>query len=116
VDHRLLLALTLEREGNSREARLELERLLLAEPEHVLGNHFLGNLCFHEGVLLEAIRHYERALAGAPRALRIGLCHDFQLVDHLPPRVGDEPVDLVQTPRERVLTGARALAPEEVLS
>ena len=60
--------------------------------------------------------YYDRALAGAPRALRIGLCHDFQLVDYLPPRVGDEPVDLVQTPRERVLTGARALAPEEVLS
>jgi len=35
---------------------------------------------------------------------------------HLPPRAGDEEVDLVQTPRERVLTGARALAPEEVLS
>jgi 5-formyltetrahydrofolate cyclo-ligase len=60
--------------------------------------------------------YYDRALAATPRALRIGLCHDFQLVDHLPPRVGDEPVDLVQTPRERVLTRARALAPEEVLS
>lgn len=60
--------------------------------------------------------YYDRALSGAPRALRIGLCHDFQLVDDLPPRPGDEPVDLVQTPRERVVTGARALAPEEVLS
>lgn len=60
--------------------------------------------------------YYDRALAATPRALRIGLCHEFQLVDHLPPRVGDEPVDVVLTPRERVTTGARALAPEEVPS
>jgi 5-formyltetrahydrofolate cyclo-ligase len=60
--------------------------------------------------------YYDRALAGAPRALRIGLCHEFQLVDRLPPRIGDEPVDLVVTPRERVSTGARPLAPEEVPS
>jgi 5-formyltetrahydrofolate cyclo-ligase len=60
--------------------------------------------------------YYDRALSSAPRAVRIGLCHDFQLVDRLPPRAGDEPVDFVQTPRERVTTGARALAPEEVLS
>jgi 5-formyltetrahydrofolate cyclo-ligase len=60
--------------------------------------------------------YYDRALFEAPHPLRIGLCHDFQLVDLLPPRAGDEPVDLVQTPRERVLTGARAHAPEEVLS
>ena len=43
--------------------------------------------------------YYDRALAAAPRALRIGLCHEFQLVDHWPPRIGDEPVDLVLTPR-----------------
>jgi 5-formyltetrahydrofolate cyclo-ligase len=60
--------------------------------------------------------YYDRALAGASRALRIGLCHEFQLVDRLPPRIGDEPVDLVVTPRERVSTGARPLAPEEVPS
>ncbi len=60
--------------------------------------------------------YYDRALAAAPRALRIGLCHEFQLVDRLPPRIGDEPVDLVLTPRERVVTGARPLAPEEVPS
>jgi 5-formyltetrahydrofolate cyclo-ligase len=60
--------------------------------------------------------YYDRALAAAPRAVRIGLCHDFQLLDDLPPRIGDEPVDLVLTPHERALTGARALAPEEVLS
>ena len=60
--------------------------------------------------------YYDRALAARPRALRSGLCHEFQLVDRLPPRPGDEPVDLVLTPRERVVTGARPLAPEEVLS
>ena len=60
--------------------------------------------------------YYDRALAAAPRALRIGLCHEFQLVDRLPPRPGDEAVDLVLTPRERVTTGARPLAPEEVPS
>lgn len=60
--------------------------------------------------------YYDRALADAPQALRIGLCHDFQLVDHLPPRPGDEPVDIVLTPRERVITRARPLAFEEVPS
>ena len=60
--------------------------------------------------------YYDRALAGAPGAVRVGLCHDFQLVDRLPPRAGDEPVDLVLTPRERLLTGARPLAFEEVPS
>src|SRR5579871_111904 len=70
VDHRLLLALVHEREGRGNEARQELERLLLSEPDHVLANHLLGNLCFHEGVLLEAIRYYERALAHAPAFAR----------------------------------------------
>ena len=60
--------------------------------------------------------YYDRALAAAPRALRIGLCHDFQLVESLSPRVGDEPVDLVLTPRERIVTRARPLAIEEVPS
>jgi 5-formyltetrahydrofolate cyclo-ligase len=60
--------------------------------------------------------YYDLALAAAPRALRVGLAHDFQVVDRLPPRSGDEPVDLVLTPRERILTRARPIAPEEVLS
>ena len=60
--------------------------------------------------------YYDRALAGAPRALRIGLCHEFQLVDRLPPRIGDEPVDFVRHPARAHPTGARPLAPEEVLS
>jgi 5-formyltetrahydrofolate cyclo-ligase len=59
--------------------------------------------------------YYDHALAGAPHALRIGLAHDFQVVDRLPPRGGDEPVDLILTPRERIVTRARAFAPEEVL-
>jgi 5-formyltetrahydrofolate cyclo-ligase len=60
--------------------------------------------------------YYDRALAAAPRAVRVGLCHEFQLVDRLPPRPGDEPVDLILTPRERHLTGARPLALVEVPS
>jgi 5-formyltetrahydrofolate cyclo-ligase len=60
--------------------------------------------------------YYDGALAGAPRAVRVGLCHEFQLVDHLPPRAGDEPVDFIITPRERLIVGARLLAPEEVPS
>jgi 5-formyltetrahydrofolate cyclo-ligase len=59
--------------------------------------------------------YYDRALAAHPRALRIGLCYEFQLLDRLPPRDGDEPVDVILTPRERLLTRARPLAPEEVL-
>jgi 5-formyltetrahydrofolate cyclo-ligase len=59
---------------------------------------------------------YDRFLARATHALRVGLAHDFQLVDQLPPRPGDEPVDLVLTPRDRVVTRARFSAPEEVLT
>jgi hypothetical protein len=44
IDQRLFLALVHEKEGRSREARQELERLLDAEPDHVLGNHILGTL------------------------------------------------------------------------
>jgi 5-formyltetrahydrofolate cyclo-ligase len=61
--------------------------------------------------------YYDAALAGCPRALRIGLCHEFQLVDGLPPHAGDQPVDLIVTPAALRPTGARPLyAPEEVLS
>jgi 5-formyltetrahydrofolate cyclo-ligase len=61
--------------------------------------------------------YYDAALAAAPGALRIGLCHAFQVVDRLPPRNGDEPVDLIVTPAALRPTGARArFAPEEVLT
>jgi 5-formyltetrahydrofolate cyclo-ligase len=60
--------------------------------------------------------HYDAALRRHPRALRIGVVHDFQLVAPFPTHAGDEPVDLIQTPRERIVTRARAFAPEEVLS
>lgn len=60
--------------------------------------------------------YYDAALAAAPRAVRVGLCHDFQLVDRLPPRPGDEPVDFIVTPRERLATRARPLPSEEVHS
>lgn len=60
--------------------------------------------------------YYDAALAAAPSALRVGLCHEFQLVDRLPPRAGDEPVDIIITPRERLHTRARPLPSEEVPS
>jgi tetratricopeptide (TPR) repeat protein len=63
VDQRLLLALVHEREGRGAEARQELQHLLDAEPGHVLANHLLGNLVFHEGLLDLAIEHYRRAVA-----------------------------------------------------
>ena len=66
VDHRLLHALYYEREGQHRDARRELERLLEAEPGHVLGNHVLGGLYFHQGTLDLAIERYQKALEQAP--------------------------------------------------
>jgi 5-formyltetrahydrofolate cyclo-ligase len=60
--------------------------------------------------------HYDSALRKFPRALRIGVVHDFQLIAPFATHAGDVPVDLIQTPRERIVTRARAFAPEEVLS
>lgn len=67
VDHRLLTALVYEREGKHREARRELERLLEAEPDHVLANHMLGTMYFHQGTLDLAIERHKKALSLAPR-------------------------------------------------
>ena len=63
VDERLLLAMVHEKEGHSREARRELERLLEVDPDHVLANHLLGTLYFHQGTLELAIERYEMAVA-----------------------------------------------------
>src|SRR5271157_3775764 len=65
IDQRLLLALVHEREGREWEARQELQHLLDAEPDHVMGNHQLGNLLFHEGLLDLAIEHYRRAVTAS---------------------------------------------------
>jgi 5-formyltetrahydrofolate cyclo-ligase len=51
---------------------------------------------------------YDAALARAPHALRIGVCYAFQLVDELPRRPGDEPVDLIVTPERARHTNARS--------
>jgi 5-formyltetrahydrofolate cyclo-ligase len=51
--------------------------------------------------------YYDAALAACPAALRIGLCHTFQIVDRIPARAGDEPVDLLVTPDGARRTGAR---------
>jgi len=65
IDQRLLLALVHERDGKGRQARQELQHLLDAEPNHVLANHLLGSLFFHEGQLDLAIEHYRRAVAAS---------------------------------------------------
>jgi 5-formyltetrahydrofolate cyclo-ligase len=50
---------------------------------------------------------YDRALASMPGALRVGLCHRFQLVSAIARREGDEPVDFIVTPEGARATGAR---------
>ncbi|MGZ8780244.1 MAG: tetratricopeptide repeat protein [Thermoanaerobaculia bacterium] len=66
IDHRLLLAMNHESRGRSRDAQKELERLLDAEPEHVLANHLLGTYYFHQGMLDLAIERYQAAAQSAP--------------------------------------------------
>jgi 5-formyltetrahydrofolate cyclo-ligase len=51
--------------------------------------------------------YYDRALAACPRALRIGLCHSFQLVEVLPEEAHDQPVDYIVTPDGALATNAR---------
>ncbi len=41
--------------------------------------------------------HYDRTLAGAPRALRVGYAYDFQIVPAVPVHADDEHVDVVVT-------------------
>jgi tetratricopeptide (TPR) repeat protein len=67
VDQRLLLALTAQQQGNSDEARHELERLLDNEPEHALANHLLGTFYFHDGLMDQAIECYRHATDAAPQ-------------------------------------------------
>src|SRR5512146_3541119 len=66
IDERLLLSLTHLRDGRTNEARQELQRLLQSEPGHVLGNHCLGTLYFHEGLLDMAVLHYTKSVTAAP--------------------------------------------------
>jgi 5-formyltetrahydrofolate cyclo-ligase len=53
--------------------------------------------------------YYDRALGARPCARRIGLCHSFQLLEELPRRDGDQPVDFVVTPDGARPSGARPL-------
>jgi len=50
---------------------------------------------------------YDATLALAARAPRIGVCHPFQLLDQVPLRPEDEPMDLVVTPALFLVTAAR---------
>ncbi len=65
-DDQVLHALNLERDGRSRDAQYELERLLDSQPHHVVANHILGTLYFHEGMLDRAIECYTLAVQIAP--------------------------------------------------
>lgn len=51
--------------------------------------------------------YYDAALASTRNALRVGVCHTFQVVDAIPRRDADEPVDLLVTPDGAFPTGAR---------
>ena len=67
TDRRLLLSLSQEQRGKSREAQRDLERLLQIEPDNVLANHILGTFYFHQGMLDRAIERYERAVKAEPK-------------------------------------------------
>ncbi len=44
--------------------------------------------------------YYDKFLAKLPKALKIGLCFDFQVVEKLPREAHDVPVDMVVTDKE----------------
>ncbi len=49
--------------------------------------------------------HYDRTLARLPKALKIGLAFDFQVVERLPVEARDIPVDLVVTETRMIEPG-----------
>jgi 5-formyltetrahydrofolate cyclo-ligase len=51
--------------------------------------------------------YYDIALSAAPRPLRVGVCHGFQLVREVPTVAHDELVDVIVTPDGARKTGAR---------
>lgn len=58
--------------------------------------------------------YYDTALASAPQAWRVGVCHSFQLVDRVPHDAADQPVDVVVTPTGARYTRARpSYVPED---
>lgn len=44
--------------------------------------------------------HYDRFLAKVPKAIKIGLAFDFQIVDHIPKETHDVAVDFIVTEKE----------------
>ncbi len=52
--------------------------------------------------------YYDHSLAAAPDALRVGVCHTFQLIDAVPHYASDVAVDLIVTPDGARNTGARS--------
>jgi len=60
--------------------------------------------------------YYDGELAAAPRALRVGVAFELQVLDELPVHGADQPVDLVVTERGARPTGARPHLTVEVES
>ena len=46
--------------------------------------------------------HYDKFLAKVPKAIKIGLCFDFQVVDKVPREMHDVPVDFIVTEKRVV--------------
>jgi 5-formyltetrahydrofolate cyclo-ligase len=51
--------------------------------------------------------YYDHALAAAPNAVRIGVCHGFQLIDAVPYYDADVAMDVIVTPDGARRTGVR---------
>jgi len=60
--------------------------------------------------------YYDGELFAAPRALRVGVAFELQLLDELPVHQADQPVDAIVTERGARATGARPNLTVEVVS
>ncbi len=52
--------------------------------------------------------YYDAAMRAAPRAVRVGIGYDFQLISEIPVEEFDEPLDFIVTPTQKLATLARA--------
>ena len=51
--------------------------------------------------------YYDKFLKKVPKAVKIGLCFDFQVVDKIPNEVHDVPVDFIVTDKEVIECGKK---------
>lgn len=52
--------------------------------------------------------YYDAAMRASPRAIRVGVGYDFQLISEIPVEDFDEPLDYIVTPTQKLATLARA--------